>query len=216
MVLLTILHYDPTAFDYAFIDVMHLQGVIYPLLFHLFLVQYVYQDVEEPNSFQGKFWTGLVFCTNILGLILYFFITKEQTLSTRITAAFSMMNAFILLLVGDLYFFAITPSVAQVFFGPIPLFFQFVIILIILGSGICALWIGFQVIGGNCSEAEILHTLILASIGLFLICITLPTVIQTPSRGGGFIGVIGGMCLITPIYTLLVRDAIRTREYQDD
>ncbi|MHA2347871.1 MAG: hypothetical protein ACXACP_14210 [Candidatus Hodarchaeales archaeon] len=175
MKILTILGYDPTAFDLAFGEVMRITIIILAIVLHIFLIRYVYQDAHDradPNKVQ---WASLVLFSNIFGLILYFYATKDLEFRVWFLSAIWMINAYIILIFGGLLVFDYGPRVVQQYMGYfILIVFLLPFILFIIGSGACTLWIGFQVTKNIFNNSEIVLSFILAVLGLvlFLVSIT--------------------------------------------
>ncbi|MHA2075467.1 MAG: PLDc N-terminal domain-containing protein [Candidatus Hodarchaeales archaeon] len=209
MTIQSILSYDPTTFDFVFADVMRIIVIVFSIQFHAFLIRYVYQDTHERGIPNKILWTFLVIFLNVLGVILYYSITTDLTPRVRIASALWMFNAFIILIIGGLLFFTAGPSSVQSFLGYFFIIFILLpITLFIIGSGICALWIGVYAIKGYITGSEINRTLILACLGpiSFLVAF-LPMFLVPMNPFGGYVAVFG-MCFVILIYAYIIRNKV--------
>lgn len=95
------------------------------------------------------------------------------------------------------------------------------ITLLIVGSGVCALWIGFQVIkdiltgSGSWFDSEVRNSLILATLGLISFPVAfLPVVLISMNPLVGSYALFG-MCFIIIFYTLRIRSRVSRRRSRE-
>jgi hypothetical protein len=210
---MTLLGYDPTAFDLALANVMRITVIVLAILFHLFLIRYVYQDAHDRGDPNKIPWALLALISNVLGVILYFYVTKDFPSRIRGLSALWLFNGFLLLIIGGLFFFGTGPSSVQLYAGYFFLIiFILPITLLIVGSGVCALWIGFQVVEGILTDQEIRTSLVFALLGLISFLVAIISLVTTEMHQNPFAGFIPYVCVwfIIIFYALGLRSKARS------